>query len=708
MDIDNLLSKMTVEEKIGQLLQCGTSIYKDEEEIKWDMVRTGRIGAFLYIKDAKVANELQRCAVEESRLGIPLIFGDDIIHGFFTNFPVPAAEACSWEPELARRTAEISARETRANGVQWTFAPMVDIARDARWGRNLEGAGEDPYLASHFAAARVKGFQGDDISKPDRVAACAKHFAGYGACMGGRDYNSVEMSNSTFYDAVLPPFKAAIDSDVATVMSAFHDLNGVPCTGNKWLLTDVLRDELGFEGMLVSDAGAVEQLQVHGFTENERDTAKIAMNAGIDMEMASFTYSNCLKQLIEDGEVPMERLDEAVLKVLELKDKLGLFENPYIDIEKASKVRANEESIAIARECSVKSIVLLKNGNNVLPINKKAKIALIGALAGDETAMNGAWSGRTKTAITIRSALKENGYDFVFAKGYEVLNNNKTSNDIVTEPEWIQEAVDVAKECDVILYICGEGPNMAGEAHNRSNIEMPKAEIEVLKAIKKVNKPIVAYIFSGRPLAIRNVDEMVDSILWSGKLGTEAGNAMMDVIFGDYNPSAKLVWTFPTSDGQSPYYYNHNNTGKPPIDDIWYSSKYIDAPIGVQYPFGYGLSYTSFEYSKLELSDIVIGVDDTLTVSVNVTNTGSRRGEEVVQLYIHDKVASIVRPVKELKGYKKISLEVGETKKVVMELPARTLGFHNQKLEYVVEPGKFDIYVGTNSNDCLQAEFEIR
>lgn len=702
MDTKKLLAQMTIEEKIGQLLQCGTSIYKDHEGIKWDMVKAGKIGAFLYINDPAVANELQKCAVEESRLGIPLVFGHDIVHGFFTIFPVPAAEACSWEPELARRTTEVSARETRATGVQWSFAPMVDIARDARWGRNLEGAGEDPFLASHFAAARVKGYQGDDISAPDRVAACAKHFAGYGACMGGRDYNSVEMSPQSLYNTFLPPFQAAIDAGAATVMSAFHDMNGVPCTGNKWLLTDVLRKDMGFDGMLVSDAGAVEQLQVHGFTEDERDTAKKAMDAGIDMEMASFTYSNHMKELVEKGEIPMERLDEAVLRVLDFKNKLGLFENPYVDLEKAGKVKATEESIALARESSRKSIVLLKNDNNTLPFNKKAKIAVIGSLAGSESDMNGAWSGRSKTATTIYAALKNNDYDIEYAKGY----------DLKTNELFVDEAVKAAEACDAILFVAGEGAtakgDMAGEAHNRANIEIPKIQQELLKELQKTGKPIAAYIFSGRALALRNVDEVVDAMLWSGNLGTETGNAVMDVLFGDYNPSAKLVWTFPTSDGQSPYFYNHNNTGKPPIEEIWYTSKYIDAPIGVQYPFGFGLSYTSFKYDNLKLSKKELTDDEVLTVSVDVTNTGECFGEEIVQLYVRDLVGSMVRPVRELKGYDKIALAPNETKTVVIEVPANILGFYNQQMEYTVEAGKFKLYVGPNSNEGLEEEFIIK
>ena len=702
MDIKKLLSQMTLDEKIGQLLQCGTSIYKDFEELQWDLVKTGKIGSFLHINDPLLVNKLQKCAVEESRLGIPLAFGHDVIHGRLTNFPVPAAEACSWEPELARRTAEVAAKESRWSGIHWTYAPMVDLARDARWGRNVEGAGEDPYLASRFAEARVKGFQGDDIASGDNVAACAKHFVGYSACIGGRDYNSADMSVQTLYDMFLPPFQAAIDAGVVSVMSAFHDLNGVPCTGSKWLMKDVLRKDMNFDGLLISDAGAVGQMQVHGYTEDERDTAKKAIEAGIDIEMATFTYNHHLKELIEKGEVPMELLDEAVLRVLEFKDKLGLFENPYVDMDKANSICVTTESRALARESAKKSIVLLKNENNILPLDKKSKIAVIGTVAADQGDMSDTWSGKLKDVLTIYAALEANNYDVTYAKGY----------DMKTNEVFIEEALETIEGCDVVLFAAGEGKDpqgkMSGEGRNRSTIEIPKVQQKVLEAIKKTGKPIVAYIFSGRPLALRDVDKAVDAMLWSGILGAETGNAVIDVLFGDYNPSAKLVWTFPTSDGQSPYYYNHNNTCKPPIEEIWYSSKYIDAPIGAQYPFGYGLSYTSFKYDNLKISAEELKEDDILEVSVDVTNTGERFGEEIVQLYVRDLVGSMVRPVRELKGFDKIGLNPGEKKTVVLNIPIRNLGFHNQKMEYVVEPGKFILYVGPNSDEGIEKEFFVK
>lgn len=701
MDVKKILSKMTIEEKIGQLLQCGPSIYKNFEEIRWDTLRSGEIGSFIRVRNPELVNKLQKCAVEESRLGIPLLFADDIIHGYLTTFPIPAAEACSWEPELAEKTARVAAKESRLSGIHWTYAPMVDLARDARWGRNGEGAGEDPLLASDFAVARVKGFQGEDISDENSVAACAKHFVGYSACMGGRDYNSVEMSEQTLYDMFLPPFQAAIDAGVATVMTAFHDLNGVPCTGSRWLLTDVLRGDMKFDGLVISDAGAVGQLQQHGYTEDEKDTAFKAMDAGVDIEMASFTYTHHLKELVESGEISAETLDTAVLRVLELKDKLGLFDNPYVDIEKANSIRPDKESLALARECARKSIVLLKNSNQILPLSKKSKIAVIGSLAGEKDDMDDVWSGKIKNVTTICGAFKSNECNIKYAKGY----------DLITDEIFVDDAMAAAKECDVILFVAGEGINaqgyMSGEARSRSNIEIPKVEQKLLQELKKTGKPIVAYIFSGRPLALNGVEENVDAMLWSGGLGTETGNAVLDVLFGEYNPSAKLVWTFPTSNGQSPYFYNHNNTGKPPIAEIWYSSKYIDAPIGAKYPFGFGLSYTSFKYDNLKLSKTKLNADDILEVSVDVTNTGDRYGEEIVQLYVRDVVGSMVRPVKELKGYDKIGLESGERKTVVIKVPIKNLGFHNQQMKYVVESGKFLIYVGPNSDEGLQSEFFV-
>ena len=701
MNVKELLGKMTLEEKIGQLLQCGPSIYKNADEIHWDMLRAGKIGSFIRVRDPEMQNKLQRCAVEESRLGIPLVFADDIIHGCFTNFPVPAAEACSWEPELARRTARVAAKESRLSGVHWTYAPMVDLARDARWGRNGEGAGEDPFLLSDFAAARVRGFQGENIADEQSVAACAKHFIGYSACMGGRDYNSVEMSEQTLYDMFLPPFKAAVEAGVASVMTAFHDLNGVPCTGSRRLLTDLLRSEMKYDGVVISDAGAVGQLSVHGYAEDEKDAAFKAMDAGVDIEMATFAYSNHLKELVGSGKISEEQLDGAVLRVLELKDKLGLFENPYVDMGKAAGIKADEKSIALARESARKSIVLLKNENHILPFDKAVKIAVIGSLAGSEDDMDDVWNGKIKNVTTICGAFKSRKINIDYAKGY----------DLKTDEIFTDEALLAVKDCDAILFVAGEGIDaqgyMSGEARSRSNIEIPEVQQKLLGELKKTGKPIVAYIFSGRPLALDYVEKNVDAMLWSGVLGTETGNAVLDVLYGEYNPSAKLIWTFPTSSGQSPYFYNHNNTGKPPRAEIWHSSKYIDAPIGAKYPFGFGLSYTEFEYSDLKLSKNKLTVDEILEVSVDVTNVGDRFGEETVELYVRDVAGSSVRPVKELKGYKKISLEAGETKTVIIKVPIASLGFHNRQMEYVTEPGKFLIYVGPDSNEGLRNEFFV-
>lgn len=697
MDIKKLLSQMTLEEKIGQLLQCGTSIYKDSEEVQWDMLRAGKIGSFLYIRDPEVANKIQHIAVEETRLGIPVIFADDVVHGFFTTFPTPAAEACSWEPELSRRTAECSARESRANGIQWNFMPMVDIARDARWGRNVEGAGEDPYLGSLFASARVKGYQGDDISKPDRMAACAKHFIGYSGCEGGREYNSVEMSEQTLYNVYLPPFQATVDAGVATFMTAFHDLNGIPCTGNKRIMTELLRNEMNFDGVLVSDARSVGILKDHGFTSDDKESAYKSMDAGVDIEMSTFTYNDHMKELVESGKISMQRLDEAVLRVLKLKDDLGLFENPYTDPEKANEVRPNEKSIALAREAARKSIVLMKN-DGTLPLSKKSKILLVGELADSEDDMNGAWkSGRQIKAVTVKEAFETNGFNMKYVKGYDF-----ESGEIYPD-----EVSAAAKECDVILYVAGEKGNMAGEAYSRASVELPKFQQKLFETIKNCGKPVVLYAFSGRPLALRNEYEAVEALVWSGHLGAQAGNAVCDVLFGDYNPSARLVWTFPTSDGQSPYYYNQNTMARFPRDGARFCTKYIDAPINAQFPFGYGLSYSEFEYSNLKLSsDEYSGADD-IKVSVDVKNISEIDGEETVQVYVHDKVASMIRPVKELKAFEKVFIKSGETKTVELTIPVSSLGFYNIDMKYVVEPGDFDIYVGCNADSGLKTELMV-
>lgn len=726
--ITDLLSRMTPEEKIGQLVQLSPSLFgafgltqdeiiqklvngemsreefsKLERDYQEDKIRAGLVGSMGGVTGAARVNELQRIAVEESRLGIPLLFGLDVIHGYRTIFPIPLAEACSWEPELARKTAEVAAREASAAGVSWTFAPMVDIARDPRWGRIAEGAGEDPYLASRFAEARVKGFQGDDLADPERLLACAKHFAAYGGATGGRDYNTVDLSLQTLHDVYLPPFKAAAKAGAGTFMSAFNDLNGVPCTANRYLLSDVLRDQFGFEGFVVSDANAVAEVMVHGYAETRQDASMKALTAGVDVDMSQGTYLEDLPQLLAEGVIPESVLDEAVRRVLRIKFAMGLFENPYRTTpERERQTLLAPEHLALAREAARRSIVLLKNENGVLPLGKRGlKIALVGPLADNKEEMHGTWAttGHPEDVVTIRqgivSAVGEDSR-ILYAKGCEI-DGDETD---------FSEALEAARQADVIIAVVGESSAMSGEAASRISLDLPGRQEALLKALHETGKPLVVVLINGRPLAIPWVAEHADAIVEAWQLGTQSGHAVADVLFGDYNPSGKLVVTFPYSVGQVPIYYNHPKTGRP-AGPIKFTSKYIDGPAEPLYPFGFGLSYTTFKYERLKLSAAEMTTDGQLTVEVDVTNTGNRFGEEIVQLYVTDLVASRVRPVKELKGFAKVALEPGETKRVAFELKAAELGFHNERMEYVVEPGRFKILVGPNSREGLECDFSI-
>lgn len=679
--IDNLMQKMTVAEKVGQLNQCGNSIYDESYKIGWDVLRKGGIGSFLGITDVERANELQKVAVEETRLGIPLLLGYDVIHGFKTVFPTPWSEACSWEPELAKRTASLSTKEAAYNGVNLIFAPMVDISRDSRWGRIVEGAGEDTYLGSKFAEARVMGIQGDDLADGEHCAACTKHFIAYGAGIGGRDYNSVDMSEQTLFNTYIPPFEAAIKAGSRSIMTAFHDFNGEPCTGSKYLLTDVLRDRLEFKGFTLSDAGSCSQMFVHGFTENDKDTAQKAINAGLDMEMCYgiFTYSENLEALVDEGLVSMETLDASVRRVLEVKYDLGLFENPYKNTDTAKAVLLTDEAHKLALEAAKKSIVLLKN-NGVLPLTNE-KVALEGKLADNREEMLGCWSGQgeAQDCVSLSDALN-----------VPVSNGNYS-------------------DADVVIAFIGETREMNGEAKSRARDVVPQEDIELLRNINKSGKKLITIVNSGRPLVLKEVTELSDSVLFSGALGTEAGNAYKAVLFGEFNPSAKLVSSFPESVGQQPLYYNKNNTGRPTGDDQRWATKYIDSKITPPYyPFGFGLSYTNYEYSNLKISDTNPKVGDTITITVDIENTGKFDGEEIVQLYIRDLVASSVRPIKELKGFKKVFIKSGEKITVQIPLDINSLGFYNKKLEYVLESGTFEIMVGTNSEEYLKDSIAVK
>jgi beta-glucosidase len=723
--INDLISKMTIEEKVGQLTQIVPSLYGAFEEIitklvegeisyqefqameknyHKDEIREGILGSMGGVTGAEISNELQKIAVEESRLGIPILFGLDIIHGYKTIFPIPLAEACSWDMELIEKTAEIAAKEASAAGIHWTYAPMVDVSRDPRWGRVAEGSGEDTFLASVIAAARVRGFQGEDLSGPERILACAKHFAAYGGAVGGRDYNTVDMSLQTLHEVYLPPFKAAVSAGVGTIMSAFNDLNGIPCTVNKYLLTDVLREQFGFKGFVVSDANSIAEVVVHGESIDRKEASKKAIMAGLEMDMSHGTYQQDLPEQIKNGEIPEAVLDKAVRRVLRVKFRLGLFENPYrTSRELEEKTLLASEHVEVAREMAQRSIVLLKNSDNILPLKKNLKkIAVIGPLADNQKEMLGTWAvtGDPNEVVTVLSGIQsavDKETEIVYAKGCEVTGDKGLD---------FNGVIQLANESDVIIAVVGENADMSGEASSRMDLNLPGRQEELLKALHQTGRPVVVVLINGRPLSIPWAAENVSAIVEAWQLGIQSGNAIADVLFGEYNPSGKLVATFPYSVGQVPIYYNHPRTGRP-AGKIKFTSKYIDGPSEPLYPFGFGLSYTTFKYENLTLPSSEFTKDSKVIINVDVLNTGERSGEEIVQLYISDVTASRVRPVKELKGYSKVSLQPGERKTVSLELETKHLGFYNNEMEYVIEPGLFKVYIGPNSKEGQEAEFTV-
>ena len=721
--IEALLKEMTLEEKVGQMNQLSPSIVggfdvpfseliemvtdgrisqgefhdimsKAEMDYHEEEIRAGKIGSFL-IDNPQKSNELQKIAVEESRLGIPLIFGFDVIHGFQTVFPIPLAEACTWNKELFEESARIAAREARAHNIHWTFAPMVDISRDARWGRISESPGEDPYLASIYARAKVRGFQGDNTNSDDRIAACLKHYVAYGAAESGQDYNTVSMANSMLHNAYLPPFKAAVEEGAMTVMAAFNDYNGVPCTVNEYLLRYVLKKEYKFDGLVVSDANAIRECVLHGIAADLSDAAKKASVAGMDMDMGSSAYHSHLQQLVEDGEVKEEILDDAVRRILCIKMAVGLFENPYVSEDKMVQFEElPKEHLDIALETAKRSIVLLRNEDHVLPLKKEQRIALVGELADMATENLGAWAlaGREKDCVSIYQGLKNAGANVSYAQCCGV------------NEEFNQSELDaLAKDADVIVAVVGELTSMSGEASSRAEISLPGHQREMLKYAMTLKKPVVAVLMNGRPIAIPWEAEHIPAILEAWQLGIQAGNAVAQTLFGDYNPSGKLCTTFPAMVGQCPRYYNHPNTGRP-AGKGKFTSRYLDAPLEPLYPFGYGLSYTTFSYENLEVAQ----TNDALVASVEVSNTGNFAGEETVQLYIRDVTASLVRPVKELKAFEKISIQPKQTIKVEIKVDKKELGFYNDDMEYHLESGEFVVFVGTNSKECLEASVDIQ
>lgn len=714
--IDALLSQMTLEEKLGQLQQLDGHADGRYREEHLALARKGLLGSTLNVRGAAQVNALQRAAVEGSRLKIPLIFAFDVIHGYRTVFPIPLGEAASWDPAAAERSAAIAAAETRAAGVHWTFAPMVDIARDARWGRIAEGAGEDPYLGAVMAAARVRGFQGDDYSRPDKVVACAKHWVAYGAAEAGRDYNTVDMSEHTLRSIFFPPFKAAVDAGVGTFMSAFNDLNGVPASANHFTLTQVLRDEWRFDGLVVSDYNSVIELIKHGFAADQADAARLALTAGVDMEMISKSYVTHGVQHVKDGRIPLAVIDEAVRRVLRVKLRAGIFERPYTDAEHEMRTMLTPESRAAAREIAARSMVLLKN-DGVLPLAPSLRrLAVVGPLADDRPNMMGNWTGdgRKEDVVTILEGIRA-----AVAQGTEVLHAPGASLDVAhlmtKEPSSetadrtrIAEAVAVARTADAVVLVIGESGAMSGEASSRTSLDLPGAQLELAQALVETGKPVAVVLMNGRPLNLTALAASAPAILEAWFPGTEAGHAVADVLFGRVNPGGKLPVTFPRHVGQAPIYYNHKSTGRPPDSKDKYTSKYLDVHWTPLYPFGHGLSYTQFTLQDLRLGAARIGVDGSLTVSVEVANTGKRRGDEVVQLYIQDLVASVTRPVQELKGFTRVSLEPGERRRVEFVLGSEALGFLDQSLKWVVEPGEFRVRVSNSSEGGLLATFEVR
>jgi beta-glucosidase len=703
--INTLLARMTLAEKLGQLQQLdgeGNGSFRPEH---LELVRKGLLGSTLNVRGVARANQLQHVAVDESRLKIPLLFGFDVIHGYRTIFPVPLGEASSWDTGAAERSASIAAAEARAAGVHWTFAPMLDIARDARWGRIVEGAGEDTFLGMAMARARVRGFQGRDYSAPDRVLACAKHWVAYGAAEAGRDYNTTDMSERTLREVYFPPFKAAVDTGVGTFMSAFNDLNGVPASANPFTLTKVLRGEWKFDGFVVSDYTAVEELIKHGLAVDGTDAAQLALNAGVDMEMVSRLYNQHGAELLKSGKLNMATIDEAVRRILRIKFRLGLFDHPYADETRERTVILSPQNRAAAREIAARSMVLLKNERETLPLSKDVKsIALIGPLADSQTDMIGSWSGdgNAADAVTLLAGIKAKvspQTKINYAKGCDVKGDST---------EGIDEAVRAARKSDVAIIAVGESADMSGEASSRSSLDLPGRQLDLVKAVQATGKPVVVVLMNGHPLTINWLAENTPAILETWFAGTEGGNAIADVLFGDVNPGGHLPVTFPRTVGQEPLYYNHMSTGRPPDANNKYTSKYLDVSWTPLFPFGYGLSYTQFQFSNLQLSSKSIRPDGRLSVSVEVTNTGKRAGDEVVQLYIRDVAASVTRPVKELKGFERISLRPGESRRVEFTLGPQHLGFYNREMRFVVEPGEFKVFVGNSSDDeRLPASFEV-
>ncbi|AGC77493.1 periplasmic beta-glucosidase [Nonlabens dokdonensis DSW-6] len=722
--VDSLLNLMTLEEKIGQMNQyngfmdfTGPVPDEDESEMKYEHIKMGYVGSMLNVRGVEEVRAVQRIAVEESRLGIPLIFGYDVIHGYRTMSPIPLAEAASWDLEAVEESARLAAKEASAAGINWTFAPMVDISRDARWGRVMEGAGEDPFLGSEIAKARVQGFQGDDLAHKESIVACAKHFAAYGFPEAGREYNNADLGTSTLYNSVLPPFKAANDAGVRTFMNSFNQLNGIPATANDFLLRDILKEKWQFEGFVVSDWGSIAELVPHGFAPDGTAAARLAANAGTDMDMESNLYVNELAGLVKSGKVDIKTIDDAVKRILKVKFELGLFDDPYryCNLESEKNVIGSKEIQEGALDMALKSIVLLKNENQLLPLNKaNKKVVLIGALASDKNSPLGNWRATAvdDSAISVLEGMQEYNENIIYSRGPElVVGKTAFSKEVKindSDVSGFQEAIQTAKNADVVVLVLGEHGLQSGEGRSRSELGLPGLQQKLLEDVYQVNKNIVLVLNNGRPLAIPWAKENIPAIVEVWQLGSQSGNAIAKVLYGDYNPSGKLPMTFPRSVGQVPIYYNGKSTGRPnlPSPDFVFWSHYQDVPNDPLWVFGHGLSYTDFEYSNLQIVDN-FSKDKSIKITVDLKNAGPVKGKEVVQLYIRDSYSKVVRPLKELKGFQLIDLEVMESREVVFNLTENDLGYFDNEGNWFCDPGTFDVFLGGSSNTEINSSFEL-
>jgi len=728
--VEALLSKMTLQEKIGQMNQyngfwnfTGPSPDGGDQKIKYDHLANGLVGSMLNVRGVKEVRAVQKIAVEKSRLGIPLIFGFDLIHGYQSVFPIPLAEAASWDLEAIQRSASLSAKEAAVAGINWTFAPMVDITRDARWGRVMEGAGEDPYLGSLVAAARVHGFQGDDLASPFTIAASAKHFAAYGFAEAGRDYNTVDIGLNTLHNIVLPPFKAAVDAGIKTFMNSFNDLNGIPATADAYLQRDLLKGEWGFDGFVVSDWGSIREMVDHGYAKDRKQAGEMSVLGGSDMDMESSIYVNELEALLEEKKINIAHIDDAVKRILKVKFELGLFDDPYLycNEELEKQITGSQELVQANLDVAKKSIVLLKNENTILPLKKEGqKIGLIGPLAADKNSPLGNWriAAVNNSAVSVLEGFQSyKGNKISHAQGVKLVNKvpdgfHEEVQINTTDKTGIEEAIALAKEVDVVVMVLGEYGFQSGEGRSRAFLNLPGFQQELLEKVAEVNPNIVLVVMNGRPLILNWASENIPAIVEAWHLGSQSGHAIAQVLYGDYNPSGKLPMSFPRSVGQLPIYYNHKSTGRPGADGedmgsvFW--SHYGDEKNSPLYPFGYGLSYTQFEYSPLQLSDDIMDKGGSLKASIKLKNTGKFKGKEVVQFYIQDPYASATRPVKELKGFQMVELNPGETKEVSFRITEEQLKFYNARQKWEAESGTFYVFIGSNSAVKEKKAFELR